>query len=116
MLEDQLSTIQSPESASEKYAIFHYNCWQYDYYDEPLIAIVSMMINTIEQNQKLLSSEDRKRLKGIFACIGSILLSISNEAVKNKYGIDLKELQKLIEDALDDTGKEINDLNKFNPF
>ena len=36
MVECQLRDYQ----AGEKFAVFHYNCWEYDYYDEPLIAIV----------------------------------------------------------------------------
>lgn len=31
----------------EKYLVFHYNCWQYDYYEEPLIAIVSALLDTL---------------------------------------------------------------------
>ncbi len=43
MVERQLRDYQ----AGEKFAVFHYNCWEYDYYDEPLIAIVSSMLDSI---------------------------------------------------------------------
>lgn len=41
MLEEQLSLFQDKNAAGDKFAVFHYNCWQYDYYDEPAIAIIS---------------------------------------------------------------------------
>lgn len=43
MVERQLRDYQ----AGEKFAVFHYNCWEYDYYDELLIAIVSSMLDSI---------------------------------------------------------------------
>ena len=43
MVERQLRDYQ----AGEKFAVFHYNCWEYDYYDELLFAIVSSMLDSI---------------------------------------------------------------------
>ena len=43
MVELQLRDYQE----GEKFAVFHYNCWEYDYYDELLIAIVSSMLDSI---------------------------------------------------------------------
>ena len=45
MLEERLSQYQLAETASDKYFIIRYNCWKYDYYEEPLIAIVAAMID-----------------------------------------------------------------------
>ena len=38
-----LEKIENKLSETNKYLVVHYNCWQYDYYDEPLIAIVSLL-------------------------------------------------------------------------
>ena len=43
-LEKQLELVQSEETADDRYFLFHYNCWQYDYYDEPSVAIISAML------------------------------------------------------------------------
>lgn len=40
MLEEQLR--------SEGYLVLHYNCWENDFYDEPLMAIISVIINELE--------------------------------------------------------------------
>lgn len=47
-LEKQLEIQQCEETADDRYYIFHYNCWQYDYYEEPSIAIISAMIDKFE--------------------------------------------------------------------
>lgn len=50
MLENKLSTWQNEEKADNQYLVFHYNCWQYDYYNEPLYAIVTAMYDWIKSN------------------------------------------------------------------
>lgn len=41
---------------SDKYLIFHYNCWENDYYEEPLVAIISVLLEKLEKlNEKQLS-------------------------------------------------------------
>ena len=37
------------EEKDNKYLIFHYNAWENDFYDEPLVAIISVIISEIEK-------------------------------------------------------------------
>lgn len=58
-LEKQLEPVQSEETADDRYFLFHYNCWQYDYYDEPAVAIISAML---EKADSMCSSKAGKIL------------------------------------------------------
>lgn len=49
MLEQQLREYQD----GEKYIVFHYNCWQYDYYEEPLVAIIAAMLDSLDEQTNL---------------------------------------------------------------
>ena len=40
-----------------KYVVFHYNCWEYDYYSEPLIAIVAAILDQIDATIAINGSE-----------------------------------------------------------
>ena len=60
MFERYAKEKKSKETALNKYFLFHYNCWEYDYYEEPLVAIVSSMLDEIEEQEKLLSDELNK--------------------------------------------------------
>ena len=53
-----------PGGAGAPYYIFRYNCWQYDYYEEPVVAIVSALYDEIEEitNQLSQASENVKAL------------------------------------------------------
>ena len=40
---------QLAENSDIRYLIFHYNAWENDFYDEPLVAILSVMIEKLNQ-------------------------------------------------------------------
>lgn len=65
MLESKLREYQD----GDKYLVFHYNCWQYDYYEEPLVAIVSALLDTLT-NPKLAKAE--AVLDGVWATLKGI--------------------------------------------
>ena len=61
MLEPQLRDYQ----AGEKFMVFHYNCWQYDYYTEPLIAIVSAMLDNMDEYKHIFQAKLWKRFSWV---------------------------------------------------
>lgn len=87
-LENQLEPIQSEETADDRFFLFHYNCWQYDYYDEPAVAIISAML---EKAYSMNNSELEKMTKASWNMVKDKLIDIGNEFVKNRIGIDVVE-------------------------
>ncbi len=86
------------------YLVFHYNCWEYDYYEEPLIAIVVAMLNFAKEENSLFSkkiddllrdigltsvTEIKKVLTEIFP-----IASIPVEIVKEYRGTKEKRIKK----------------------
>ena len=47
-LENQLDT-----ENTNKYLIFHYNAWENDFYEEPLVPILSVMIENLKKQKKI---------------------------------------------------------------
>lgn len=113
MLEEQLEKIQSKETSTDKYMIFHYNCWQYDYYEEPLVAIVASILDTIDEKDNLIPSEIKTKIKGFLKAVGSALLANANEAIKKKTGIDTKEIFNVITNATKESAEEIEKKHKY---
>ena len=58
LLEKELKIWQSEETCDNKYLVFHYDCWKYDYYDEPIISIVSSMLEETKKELQLLRNVD----------------------------------------------------------
>lgn len=89
MFEERLSVIQSEETYTDKYFVIRYNSWKYDYYEEPLVAIVATIISEIEEKTKLFPDSERKsKILGMLKSAGVALLSMANTALKEKTGLD----------------------------
>lgn len=113
LFEQYVKNEQSEETASNKYFLFHYNCWEYDYYEEPLVAIVSSMLDEIEKQEKLFSSQAKAIIKSALKIIGKGLLAKGNELVEEKTGINFEEVTSVIRDANETRIKELEENKKF---
>lgn len=112
-LEQQLSQVEN-----NKYLIFHYNAWENDFYEEPLIAILSVMIGKINEITKQKSiyesavdellKESGKDLKLLLCGITKEITKIDIEkSINSKKGL-IKRIKK---------GTEIpNDINSMLPM
>lgn len=90
--EEKLKCIQSEKTKTDTYFVFHYDCWKYDYYDEPAIAIIAAMLDATDKELSLFSEgvENAKRLG--LETVRKTLKTIAGELCKNKIGIDLVDL------------------------
>ncbi len=117
MLEGQLEKIQSEETSTDKYMLFHYNCWQYDYYEEPLVAIVASMLDTIDEKERLISDGAKKeileKVKGLLKIVGSALLIKASDEIEQKTGIDIKELAEFVSNSEDISTQKAEDITSF---
>lgn len=91
MLEEQLNIIQSEETFTDKYFVIRYNSWKFDYYEEPLVAIVATMIAVIEEKTKLFpDSQEKQEILGMLKATGVALLSMASAAIKERTGLDFQ--------------------------
>ena len=51
MFQEKLDNIISEETKNNKYFVIRYNSWGHDYYDEPLVAIVASLLDSIDEKQ-----------------------------------------------------------------
>lgn len=110
-LEKQLLFEQDERTALDKYFVFHYNCWEYDYYEEPLIAIVASMLDEINQKKHLFSDNVRNRIVSTAKFIFSKLYESGSNWLDSKIGINPKEITDGLAEAHDgEIAKEEKDL------
>ena len=107
------------EYHSDKYIVFHYNCWQYDYYEEPLIAIVAAMLDSVDEENHLLPAHLRDKAKAGMELAKPVLQKIATDFIKNKIGVDLTEVVstlKAYQDALDGEEQKKAETRSFDEF
>lgn len=105
MVEEELKEEKTDNGLEDRYVVFHYNCWEYDYYDEPLVAIVSMMIKQIKEELKALNNKfneealhkDKKyrKILTVFTALkgaGSIVLAGLDGIIEKQTGISIKNI------------------------
>lgn len=110
LLEKELKMWQSEETCDNKYLVFHYDCWKYDYYDEPIISIVSSMLEETKKELQLLRNVDTDT-KNVWKTAEDILLEIAGNLCKNKIGIDLVKV--INQDLMQNRIPEFDELYGF---
>lgn len=92
MLQERLEEKQSEQTADNKYFIIHYNSWKYDYYSEPLAAIVAELMTTIEERTALFpDSEEKQKILGALYGISIVLLTVFGTVAEVGTGLPLKD-------------------------
>lgn len=116
MFEEEMENIISEETNDNKFYLFHYNCWQYDYYDEPSIAIVSSMLETAKYEISLWNQKEVIKGQAAWETVKNHLETIAGEFIKNKIGINLVELYrdyKQNEDGIEEELYKFDELFAF---
>ncbi|MCM1048762.1 MAG: KAP family NTPase [Clostridiales bacterium] len=112
-LEKQLEPIQSEETINDKYFLFHYNCWQYDYYDEPAVAIISAML---EKAYSMNNTKLEIAAKTSWKMAKNKLIDVGNEFIKNRIGINIVETITDFQNELDKQALDNSSFDKWFSF
>jgi len=94
MIEEQAEKFGQEGEELPRFCVFRYNCWEYDYYEEPLVSFVAAMLDDIESKTDLFSPEVKERITKIFRAVGSGLLTIAAHVIEEKTGFDLLDAGK----------------------
>lgn len=113
MFEQQVEQIQTETTTMGKYLLFHYNCWQYDYYDEPLVAITAAMLDTIEEKVYLFSDETRQNLKELLTIVGKSVQKKLYAHIEEQTGIDVDGVAALLKEGNEAAEKKVKEADAF---
>lgn len=110
-LEKELEVLQNEETQNDRFYVFHYNCWQYDYYEEPAVAIVSAMLEKRGKDNKA-----EMALQKEYTDLKTVLGKIAGEFTKNKIGINLVELCNELEENKGEKRENPSDFDEMFAF
>ena len=85
-IQECLQPEQSEETGADRFFVVRYDCWKYDYYEEPIVAIISVLRDQIDQYINLLT-DDAKR--ALLKTVKNAITKIAVETIKSKTGIDI---------------------------
>lgn len=116
MFEKQIRNYGQEGTTLGKFLVLHYNCWQYDYYEEPLIAIVSAMMDAIDDEVCLLPPETKEIIKTALREIAKDFLNEANKFVKKKTGINIKKYLNWWKSTKANAEKKIEEQHSFDTY
>lgn len=113
--ENRIKDIQLEQTADNKYFVFHYDCWKYDYYDEPAIAIIAAMLDATDNELNVLTAGARDVIKkAAWETTKETLKTVASELCKNKIGIDLVEIAtNTVDSTLEEEDSDFDKLYGF---
>ena len=115
-IEERLKVIQSEKTNCDRYFVFHYNCWQHDYYEEPAVAIISAMLASIKDDEVLLSKDIDNTIMAGYELAKEKFKEIAGLYIENKIGINLISLADEIKgnkDEIEDAENEFDSMFNF---
>lgn len=112
MLEAQLRNYQ----AGERFMVFHYNCWQYDYYDEPLTAIVSAMLDDLDKQIRIMPVEVMDKIKLGYVATKEVLKKVAYSFVENKIGIDINIISEVVDKVHDAASQQAERQHEYDKY
>lgn len=111
----EIELIHTEQTTLTKYLVFNYNCWQYDYYEEPLVAIIAAMLDAIDEQVYLLPRDIKIKVKTILYNIGSSLLMEACHIFEEKTGIALQKMEEVLKDTARGTEDNLREAHSFDP-
>jgi len=115
-LEKQLNMLQNENTASDKYFVFHYNCWQYDYYEEPAVAIISAMLGSIQKDKAITALEIENTIKAGWQFAMEKLQEIAGLYIENRIGVNLVSVANDIKNNKDQNEEKSYSFDKMFNF
>lgn len=114
--EKQIAVYQQDAPETNKYIVFHYDCWQYDYYEEPLIAVVAVLLDQIDKQDRLIPEEKREKIKAALKIIGASLWGKAKDLLKEKTGFDIAQITELFTSTKEKSEEQISKAHKFDEY
>lgn len=110
---------QLAENSDIRYLIFHYNAWENDFYDEPLVAILSVMIeklNQVTSQKSIYDSVIDELLKQTSADLLTLISGIVKEVTKIDAEKIIKRKKGFFKRIKEGTKLSAQDINTLVPL
>ncbi len=104
------------EDESKKYLVIHYNCWQYDYYDEPLVALVATILDCLEEQTRLIPNDTKDQ--ALVAVKNTLigLLSVGSKLIEAKFGFNPKELYDTLASSSNEMKQTVKENHEYDGY
>ncbi len=118
LYKEVIRKIESENGSASKYLIFEYNAWEYDYYSEPLIAIVAALLDMIDKKVNLVPTDNQlaQTVIAIAKEIGKGFFDYVISKLKGKMGPELEKIIGIFVNSSEEAQEMITESHSYDPF
>lgn len=113
--EEEIGLFQDPAAAGDRYIVFRYNCWQYDYYDEPAIAIIAAIRDAAEKYQSILPKVGPS-VKAMLEVVKDLGVDLISNVIETKFGWSPEQIVELYKNYKEKKGEVKEQVVKSHPY
>lgn len=114
--EKQLAQYGQEDTTLNRFLLFHYDCWKYDYYAEPLTAIISVMLETIESDVQLMRNDIKMSIVPTLKAIGIYALDHFDKRIERRTGLSPTKVYEAIVNTKSEVLAQIAESHEFDPY
>ena len=114
--EKQIAQYGQQDTTLNRFLLFHYDCWKYDYYAEPLTAIISVMLDALKQDVHLLSDKTKTTILSTLKAIGIYALDHFDRRIERKFGFSPNEIYDAIVNTNSEVLAKIEESHEFDSY
>lgn len=100
MFEEQAGAASEGDDDQSAYLILRYNCWEYDYYDEPLVAIVAAMLDELEEKFPPKRYDTKAGFLAALKEVGSRLVKSLAQTATTFTGLPITDAVEVVGEAV----------------
>ena len=104
---------QVEEKLKNEFLIFHYDSWENDYYEEPLVGILTVFANSLNKKEHDNPDEQCKRY---YKAMRKIFSSVAKGLVEKYTPVNIDEINSAIDGVKAVYSDSYIDIKAFNPF
>lgn len=114
-LEERLRGTIQPHGAGSPYYIFRYNCWQYDFYEEPAVAIVAALQDEL-RDQRNLFPEPSENIKALSQVAMELSKKFAKYFLNSIFTVDVMEYWEEFVEAKKDVKTKEQALHEYDHY
>ena len=103
---EKMQNIQSEDTADDRFFIIEYDCWKNNFYQEPIVGILSVFLQKIRSENSFMTEEMQKNMRGMADVIEKRLIEYAGKVMEQKIGINLMQFLVEVKDSKEEREKD----------
>ena len=90
----------------KSHVVLYYNCWEYDYYEEPLIAFTAALQDMIAEKEHIFNKKTEQAIIKASSYVRSCFWAVPSQILEHCIGVNPQKIHREAKEAANETVEE----------